>query len=129
MTMAMPHSLRRSAWLSALLALVALACPAGADDIRFDTNNLLILVNDTDAGGTFRGTPYVAAVVEGMARFFFLGDLNIQSDDVVSGSPERPISLYVGNNATIAAGAVFNISASGTTPGPGGGSGGGGGPG
>ena len=79
---------------------------------------------DGSEGTNWNGTPFTAAVVNGVAQFRFFGDLTVDDTDVVSGVGNRPVSFLVGNDVYIYSGAVVDFSANGRTSGPGGGAGG-----
>ena len=109
------------------LLLVVAAAPSAAAPILINTDTGVITVNGVDSGGILNGTPFTTQVVGGVMQFRFQGDLNINAGDAVTGVGARGASLYAGNNANIGAGATFNFSASGATPGAGGGNAGTGG--
>ena len=109
------------------LLLVVAAAPSAAAPILINTDTGVITVNGVDSGGILNGTRFTTQVVGGVMQFRFQGDLNINAGDAVTGVGARGASLYAGNNANIGAGATFNFSASGATPGAGGGNAGTGG--
>src|SRR5207247_2080598 len=100
--------------------------PGGGHTVTINTNTGTIVGDDADPA-TFYGAPFIAGITaDGKAQFLVLGNLNIPADTLnVVGS--RPLSIVVGNDVTVAPGAVFNASAIGTQAGPGGGTPGGGG--
>ncbi|HNT33748.1 MAG TPA: hypothetical protein PKH07_01995, partial [bacterium] len=83
------------------------------------------IVGDRDPDpDMFNGVPFRAVVEDGIAYFYFAGDLIVGTTDTVTLIGSRPISLVVGGDAVFNAGALINASGFGTTPGCGGGAGG-----
>src|SRR5262245_50712729 len=110
------NSSRRAFWqfCLALLWLFGRPQPVGADVISVNatktstTTMLTTTVNGANANGLFHGTPYTAAVVNGIACFYFRGDFFLYFNDTLKGEGNIPISLTVGNNAYIEPGAVID---------------------
>ena len=105
--------------LFASLPGTATAVPAGGNTVTIDTDAVgsddLIVGDDADPG-TFYGTPFSASVVGGLTEVVVYGDLIVPGDTIkVIGS--RPLSLVVANDVLIDSGAMFDLSAVGTTAG------------
>ncbi|MCC5806820.1 MAG: hypothetical protein JJU00_10890 [Opitutales bacterium] len=110
-----------------LLPLFGLFTALGAlsaADIEIDADAGVLRIDGVDAGGDFRGTPYIATTYNGLTRFLFAGDLVFEPDDVVTGTGSFALSLTVSGDVVIPAGAEIDVSALPDRPGPGGGSGG-----
>ncbi len=79
------------------------------------------ITGDDEYPDLFYGTPFDSVSANGVTTFYVHGDLHIGPDQIrVEGS--NAVSIVVGNDILIDAGAVFDVSAVGEQPGPGGGS-------
>ncbi|MCW5625793.1 MAG: hypothetical protein KIT73_13865, partial [Burkholderiales bacterium] len=96
----------------------------GGGLVTFNTDTLTV-VGDDGSDVTLFGSAFIATVVDGMARFAVLGDLDIPSGTQIQVIGSRPLSLQVGDDVNIGANVVIDVSAVGTTAGAGGGGGGG----
>jgi hypothetical protein len=127
--MFIPRDNTRRRLAAAILAVACAApiCPTFADDIVFDTNNGTFTVNGAPAT-SLGGTPLATTSASGgVTSFYFGGNLTFGATDVVTATGGNALSIDAGNNVTIAPGAVFNVSAQGSTGGVGGSGGGAGG--
>ena len=93
-------------------------------DVTIDTDALSI-VGDDGNDSLFFGSAFTTSVVDGLARFAVLGNLDIPSGARIRVVGNRPMSLYVGDDVTIGSNVQIDASAVGATPGAGGGTGGG----
>src|SRR5579884_1601559 len=75
--------------------------------ILLDPNQLTI----AGSSSVFHGTPFTAALVDGVAQFKVAGDLSLAAGDTVVVAPGRPVSLVVAGNFTLPAGAALDTSA------------------
>ncbi|MCC7408072.1 MAG: hypothetical protein IT442_08370 [Phycisphaeraceae bacterium] len=113
--------------MAGAIGVLATPGPTGAAVITFDTTNVTVSGDGVNhENGTINGVGYGASVVDGVARFVIFGDLVLSPGDTIAGQGERPLSIYVGNNAVLD-GVSFNVSATLGSAGAGGGAGGGGG--
>ena len=111
----------------ALLLMFFTIRPLHAAVIYFDTTAGTLMVDSQVTNRIGGVLVSYAGVQNSIAQWRVLGDLNLLGTDVITASGTNGLSILVANNASVAAGAVFNVSAQGTTPGPGGGSNGAGG--
>lgn len=116
--------------LALALAVALLSVPARPASAQEEARTAIIIdstaltvTGDDDDPKAINGVPFVASVQGGVATFYVKGDLNIAATDDVRAVGANAVSLRAGNDASIAQGATFDVSASGTTPGPGGGRG------
>ncbi|NNM00866.1 MAG: hypothetical protein HKO62_08965, partial [Gammaproteobacteria bacterium] len=94
--------------------LVATGGISHADTMVFNTDTGLVTVNGAVVS-TLNGTPFSTALDSGtgIRHWYFSGDLNINAGDIVKGVGAYGASLVAGNNAYVAPGASFDISAGG----------------
>lgn len=105
-----------------LIGLAFAHVAAGA--ITVDTNALTITGDGDDDPYAFKGVPFYAEVVDGIARFYIAGNMYLDAGEILRGAGNRPASFIVGGDASIAPSAKIDFSAYGRVGVGGGGDGG-----
>ncbi|MFO0859745.1 MAG: hypothetical protein U0570_04250 [Phycisphaerales bacterium] len=108
--------------ISAALMLLA-ACGAAAQTTTINTDASTILGDGVGLSAWY-GTPYTKSIINGVAVFYFKGDLNIPASKSISITGSRPLRLIVGGDCTVGAGTTFDASATSRLGNAGGGDGG-----
>ncbi|MEP9378774.1 PKD domain-containing protein [Aquabacter sp. CN5-332] len=84
-----------------------------------------VTLNASSSSAEIAAAGIVVSTQGGITRFAFTGDLVIAAGVRISATGAHALSLFAGNDVTIGAGVIFDVSASGTTAGAGGGTAGG----
>ncbi|MBN2292564.1 MAG: hypothetical protein JXM70_09075, partial [Pirellulales bacterium] len=109
-----------------LLLVIAFLCfcgQVGAVDIQFNTNMGTMTVDGLPDSYIDGVSLQYNGVTNDVAQWLVQGDLRLYAGDMVTASGNNGLSLLVGNDVSIASGAIFDLSAFGSSAGAGGGSG------